>query len=354
MNAEVLSLRVELVSGYSICRLICGGWQWSAGHARDPRPATSAERLRALEKLAHQGATTFDCADIYTGVEELLGHLRRRLGPDPDALQVHTKLVPDLSRLPTLDRAYVERIVDRSLRRLAVERIDLVQLHWWDFAIPGHVEAYGWLNDLRQAGKVRLAGVTNYDAAHLQELLDAGLDVATVQVQYSLLDQRPALCLAALCRQSGIHILPYGVLAGGFLAERWQGEPDPGFRDLANRSLVKYRLIIEEAGGWERFQERLRRASVRLAQECPEVDLATLAIRSVLERQAVRAVIVGQQEPQRFAANRRALEAPIDAGLVAEIEGLFGQARGPLGPVYGLERDRTSPHGAIMRYELND
>jgi len=83
------------------------------------------------------GITAFDCADVYTGVEEMIGLFRadflQRHGADSlRQLKIHTKFVPDLSLVATVDRQQVERIIDRSLARLQTERLDLVQFHWWD------------------------------------------------------------------------------------------------------------------------------------------------------------------------------------------------------------------------------
>ena len=86
------------------------------------------------------------------------------------SVQIHTKLVPDLDVLPTIRRPYVDRIIHRSLARLGVEALDLVQFHWWDFGIPGYVEVMGWLDALRKEGKIRHLAVTNFDAEHLAEL----------------------------------------------------------------------------------------------------------------------------------------------------------------------------------------
>ena len=114
-------------------------------------------------------------------------------------MQVHTKYVPDLDRLPTHSRADVVRGVDRSLARLGVERLDLVQLHWWDYSVPGYVEAAVWLDELRRAGKIRHVGLTNFDRQRLSEIVAAGATITSHQVQYSVLDRRPAAGLAAQC-----------------------------------------------------------------------------------------------------------------------------------------------------------
>src|SRR5262245_7854423 len=196
-----------------------------------------------MDRFVETGVTTFDCADIYTGVEALIGRWRRRRKGSAGAdVQVHTKYVPDLDRLPTHSRADVVRGVDRSLARLGVDRLDLVQLHWWDYDAPGYVDAAGWLDDLRRAGKIRCVGLTNFNGTRLAEIVDAGIRPASHQVQYSVLDRRPAHGLASQCARDGIGLLCYGALAGGFLSERYVGQPDPQ-PPLENRSLVKYRLI---------------------------------------------------------------------------------------------------------------
>ena len=73
--------------------------------------------------MCEQGLNTFDCADIYTGVEELLGEF---LAVHTGNIQIHTKFVPDRSALPQVDKAYVEGIIDRSLSRLGIDCLDLV------------------------------------------------------------------------------------------------------------------------------------------------------------------------------------------------------------------------------------
>ena len=135
--------------------------------------------------------------------------------------------MPDLDRLPSHSRADVVRGVDRSLTRLQVERIDLVQLHWWDFDVPGYVEAAAWLDELRRAGKIRNVGLTNFDRPRLTEILAAGVPIATHQVQHSVLDRRPAGGMATFCAERGIHLLCYGAVAEVSSASATCGAPSP-------------------------------------------------------------------------------------------------------------------------------
>jgi aryl-alcohol dehydrogenase-like predicted oxidoreductase len=338
--------RTTLAPGYDISRIIKGGWHLAGGHGRVERDQALADMAAFVEA----GVTSFDCADIYTGVEALIGDFRRAYPQLSRRLQIHTKLVPDLGDLPKVDGSYVERIVDRSLGRLGVERIDIVQFHWWDFSIPGYVEAALQLDRLRRAGKIGHLGVTNFDTPHLRELIEAGASVLTHQLQYSLLDGRPQNGMAAYCQSQGVRLLCYGTVAGGFLSERWLGRPAPT-GDLGNRSLVKYRLIIEAFGGWELFQQLLSALAGVAAKH--RVDIASVATRAVLDRSGVAAAIVGATSQAHLAAHERIGALALDDEDRAQIDAVTSHRAGPGGDVYALERDRDGPHGRIMKYELN-
>jgi aryl-alcohol dehydrogenase-like predicted oxidoreductase len=337
--------RFPLSADYSISRIIKGGWHLAGDHgAIDPNQAQ-----RDMAAFVDAGITTFDCADIYTGVEELIGSFRRAYPSHAKRVQVHTKFVPDLSDLQVVDRAYVEAIIDRSLMRLGLERLDLVQFHWWDFTVPRFVETALELDRLRQAGKIARIGLTNFDVSHLAQLLDAGVPVVSHQIQYSLLDDRANLGMVEYARTRNIALLCYGTVSGGFLSERWIGKAAP--RELSNRSLIKYRLIIEDFGGWDLFQELLqvlRRVALKHG-----VDIASVASRAILDRPQVAAAIVGAINASHLAAHAKIESLQLDADDRSCIEAVTRRRRGPLGDIYQLERDRTGPHGRIMRYELN-
>jgi aryl-alcohol dehydrogenase-like predicted oxidoreductase len=341
--------RVEIAPGYSVPRIINGAWQLSRGHATEPIERDAA--LAAFDTLVARGFTAFDCADIYTGVEELLGEFLRRLPAERrDAVQVHTKLVPDRDALATLDRTYVERIVDRSLRRLGVERLDLVQFHWWDYEVPRYLEAAGWLVDLQEAGKIGLLGATNFDVARFDALCDAGIPLVTHQVQYSPLDTRPERGMAACCARHDAWLLCYGGLAGGFLSDAWICMSAPPAQP-ANRSLVKYRLIIEEFGGWELYQDLL--VALAAVARRHEVTIAQVALRWLLERPRVAAAIVGVGRSDRAADKVAVFSFALDGEDRAQIDAVLQRRAGPRGDVFDLERAPGGAHAAIMRTDLN-
>ncbi len=339
--------RFSLTGEYTISRIIKGGWHLAGGHGS----IAPEQAQRDMAAFVDAGITTFDCADIYAGVELLIGSFRRAYPAHAKRIQVHTKFVPDLSELAYVDRAYVETIVDRSLKRLGLERLDLVQFHWWDFSIARYVETAFELDRLRRAGKIAHIGLTNFDTPRLAELVDAGIPVTSHQVQYSLLDDRPTHAMVNYCRSRSIPLLCYGTVGGGFLSERWLGKSAPQ-HDLTNRSLIKYKLIIDDFGGWELFQELLKVLADIAARH--GTDIASVATRAILDRPTVAAAIVGATNTSHLQAHTRIDALRLGEADCAAIASVTCQRRGPSGDVYVLERDRTGRHGRIMNYELNE
>lgn len=341
--------RTELAPGYSVSRLIHGGWQFSAGHRLSGPELDDA--VEVLVESADLGVTTFDCADIYTGVEELYGRFLTtwRSTSTSTPIQIHTKLVPDEADLPGVDRRYVEGIVHRSLERLGVERLDLVQLYWWRDDVPGMEDAAGWLADLRDEGKIRHVAVTNLDVDRVRRIEAAGVELVSDQVQYSLLDRRPETRLVAHCRERGMGIIAFGALAGGFLTDRWLEREEPD--ELANRSLVKYRLIIDEFGGWSAYRALLDELAA-IARE-KGVETSAVALRFVLDQPRVVAVVAGATRRGQMRRNAAAFTFRLSPEDHARLRRQTETAPGPSGAVFELERDRDGPHGRIMKYDLN-
>jgi aryl-alcohol dehydrogenase-like predicted oxidoreductase len=341
----------ELAPGYVISRIIRGGWQMAGGHGAIDA-ATAVEDMVAF---ADGGIVTFDCADIYTGVEDLIGRFRMRYrdlrGAEAlRAVHVHTKCVPDLDLLHRIRKADVEAIVDQSLRRLRTERLDLVQFHWWDYDAPKWLDVAGWLADLRQAGKIDNLGGTNFDTDHMAAIADAGVPLVSMQVQYSLLDRRPEKAMIGAAAARGISLFCYGTVAGGFLSDRWLGAAEPA-EPLENRSLTKYKLIIDDAGGWDWFQALL--TALRQVADRHGSDIATVASAAMLTRPGVAAVIVGARNRSHLAANLAISEMTLTDEDQAGIDAALSSAEPLEGDVYTLERDRTGRHGSIMKYNLN-
>ena len=207
-----------------------------------------------------------------------------------------------------------------------------------------------WLDDHRRAGKIRFLGVTNFDVARLRELRDAGIPIASHQVQYSVIDRRPASAMTDYCRAHSIPLLCYGGAAGGFLSDRYLGQPEPSM-PLDNRSLTKYRLIIDEYGGWEPFQALL--GALAAVARIHDATITSVALRWVLDQSQVAGVIVGARHARHLDDLRRVPALRLTGADTQRIGEVVARSTGPAGDVYDLERVKGGPHAAAMRYTLN-
>ena len=330
--------RSQITPDYSISKVEKGGWQISTGHSLDDGfdPNQAVDDIMTFYEA---GITTFDFGDIYLGVEETIGQflaqLRERYGEEArNNIQLHTKYVPDRNLLPSHSPEDVRQIIDRSRERLGVETLDLVQFHWWDYEVPGYLEAMKELYRLRDEGLIRFVGITNFDTKRLNEMIDAEVKPRFIQLQYSLLDRRPENEILELCRNEDIDVLCYGTVAGGYLSDKFLGMENPP--PFETRSQVKYRLIIEEFGGWDLYQELLH--CLRVIADKNQTDIASVASAYALREPAVKAVIVGARNTNHLDENISIPEVNFDSIDLAAIQAILDRSQGPNGPVYDLER----------------
>ena len=344
--------KTELVSGYEISPVIKGGWQLSSGHSLN-RQIPEDEAIADMITFIESGITTLDFGDIYTGVEELIGktlaHLGEKIGSSArDKVQLHTKYVPNESFLSQFDSSDALNIVKRSLKRLGVEKVDVVQLHWWRYEDCHYLSALETLFELQQVGKVGKVGITNFDLARLQEMVGAGLKPVSHQIQYSLLDRRAELGMSQFCLENKIGILCYGTVAGGFFSEKFLGVDEP--TKVETRSNIKYQIIIKEFGGWKLFQELLK--VCKTIAESHDTDIGTIASAWVLNRPGVKAVIVGARNISHINSNLQIPQIVFTSQELAAIDDVLTQSKGPEGSIYGLER-YSEKHRTIMHTNNN-
>jgi aryl-alcohol dehydrogenase-like predicted oxidoreductase len=345
--------RFLLSDGYSISSVIKGGWQLSTGHTPGAH-ATREQMLQDMDAFVNAGITTFDFGDIYVGVEELIGDYIRQqhacFGIQArERIQLHTKYVPDITKLQTHSPMDVRTIIKRSLDRLGVKQLDLVQFHWWDYEQGSPVEAMLALQELQREQLIRLIGVTNFDVPHMQQFVDAGVIPSTIQLQYSVLDHRPENGMAEFCARHDIKMLCYGTVAGGFLSERYLRNPEPTDM-LENRSLTKYKLIIDDFGGWELFQQLL--STLKAVADKHGTSISTIASAYVLQKPQVAAVIVGARNSAHLGDNTDIASIVLDDQDRRSIEAMTAQSRGPIGDTYSLER-YDKRHSGIMHKNNN-
>ena len=151
--------------------------------------------------------------------------------------------------------------------------------------------------------------------------------------------------MVAFAEANAIKLLCYGSVAGGFLSGKWLGAADPA-TPLANRSLVKYRLILDEFGSWDLFQELLR--TLDGVGRKHGASITAVATRWVLDRPGGAAVIVGARTDAHLADLLKVDGLRLDAADRAAIDAVLAKANGPSGDCYALERVPGGRHASIM------
>jgi len=317
--------RFELTSNLTICRILNGMWQVSGAHGY-------IEPKRAVEEMVtyhDAGFTTWDLADHYGPAEDFVGEFRKefaaRRGRERlSEIQAFTKWVP---RPGPMTRRIVDEAIRTSRMRMGVESLDLLQFHWWEYDDASYLEALKHLADLQHEGTIKHLALTNFDTEHLRIVTEQGIRIVSNQIQYSLVDRRPEVQMAAFCRDHGIALLAYGTVLGGLLSEKFLGRPEPRQGELNTASLQKYKNMIDAWGGWALFQELL--AVLEQIADKHRVSIANAGMRYILERPAVAGVIVGTRlgVAQHLDDNARVFGFAADGEDEAKIETVLAKSR---------------------------
>jgi aryl-alcohol dehydrogenase-like predicted oxidoreductase len=264
-------------------------WQVAGGHGYVNPELAIADMVRYHDA----GFTTWDLADIYGPAEDFIGEFRRRLlalkgKEELGRIQSLTKWVPEPGRIT---RSIVNENIERSLRRMNVSSLDLLQFHWWDYNNPYYMDALNYLSDFRNEGLIKHLGLTNFDTERMQIMTDSGLQIVSNQVQYSIIDRRPEVKMIPFCMEHNISLLGYGSICGGLISERYVGRIQPSNVELDTLSLRKYKKMIDAWGGWNLFQDLLLTLK-RIAKKY-NVSIANVATSYILAKPAVAGVIIG-------------------------------------------------------------
>lgn len=317
--------RLQLTSDMSICRTLNGMWQVSGGHGRiDPTVA-----IKNMFDYVDAGFTTWDLADHYGPAEDLMGEFRRQLlatrGKEALAnLQAFTKWVPQPGKMT---RKLVEENINKSLKRMGVECLDMLQFHWWDYGDSNYLDALRHLSDLQKEGKIKHLALTNFDTERLRIIQEAGINIVSNQVQFSIIDRRPEVRMIQFCQQHNIKLLTYGTVCGGLLSEKYLGKPEPRREDLNTVSLKKYKNMVDSWGGWPLFQELL--GVLKRIADKHSVSIANVAVRYILDKPAVGGVIIGARLglTEHLKDNARVFEFSLDADDGQKIEAVCRKSK---------------------------
>lgn len=286
-----------------------GGWQWSWG------PQNDGDSMNAIHTALDNGINWIDTAAVYG-----LGHseevVAKALRGRDQLPYVFTKCARvwdskgQISR--SLKAASIRKECETSLRRLKLDVIDLYQIHWPE--PDGDIEE-GWteMARLKQEGKVRYIGVSNFNVKQMQRAQSIA-PITSLQPRYSLLAREVENAILPYAERNGIGVIVYspmysGLLSGAMTPDRirnfaeddWR-RGDPNF----NEPLLSRNLAIAEV---------LRQIGARHGRTAGEVAIAW-----TLDNPAVTAAIVGMRSPEQVRGVVGAGELRLNQGEVAELE----------------------------------
>ncbi len=287
----------------------------------------SSEELsyRILDRFVEAGGNFIDTADTYSfgGSEEVLGRWLER--QNRDELVIATKVRFPMSREPNdvgLSRKHILASVERSLRRLRTDYIDLYQVHCWDHITPLE-ETLGALQTLVQSGKVRYIGASNFNGWQLQKAIDLSRQrgwepFACLQPQYNLLCRSTEWELVPVCLNEGLGVIPWSPLRGGWLSGK--------YRRGMTAPLADTRIAAAGERGWgESWEAYNNEHTWRLLDELVAVagevgkGPAQVAINWLLRRPGVTAPIIGARNLEQLEDNLGASGWALEAAHVERL-----------------------------------
>jgi aryl-alcohol dehydrogenase-like predicted oxidoreductase len=288
------------------------------------------QAIRCIHAAVDHGITLFDTANQYGA-----GEAERVLGEGLKAYQRDRYLIATKLYFPVgeetdhgLSAAQIEKQLDRSLKRLGVDEIDLYQCHRFDKETPLE-ETMRALDRAVQAGKVWAIGFSEWTAGQIDAAAaivgESGLTAfSSSQPQYSMLWRKPEKSVFAACSRHGIGNLAFSPLAHGVLTGKYvPGQPPPPGSRAANDEM---NLFMETAGRHYR-SDFLLEAVEELKPIAADLGLtmAQMALAWVLRRPEVSSAIIGASRPEQIADNVKASGVKLPAEVLERIDKAVGE-----------------------------
>ncbi len=284
-------------------------WQFSWG------PQDDRESIGAIHAALDAGVNWIDTAAVYGlgHAEEVVGRALKGRSNKPFIFTKCERRWDENRRIfNSLKRDSIRQECEDSLRRLQVDVIDLYQIHWPQ---PEEDIEEGWaaLAELKDEGKVRWIGVSNFNAAQMERIRRIA-PITSLQPPYSLISRGVEESILPYALEHGIGVIVYspmqnGLLSGAMTRERVQNFPPDDFRRRSPH-----------------FQEPNLTRNLALAAKLAEVGArhgrtaGEVAIAWTLRHPAVTAAIVGLRNPKQFEGVKGALEFRLSDEEAKEIE----------------------------------
>lgn len=292
-------------SDIKITPILMGTWQ--AGKAQWVG-IEDAETIKAIRTAFDAGITTIDTAEVYgKGHSEQI--VAQALSDVRSQVEYATKVFANHLKYDSVIEA-----CEGSLKNLNTDYIDLYQIHWPSGAFNSEIvpieETMSALNELKQQGKIRAIGVSNFSRTQLEEASQYGR-IDSLQPPYSLFWRYVEKDAMSYCIENNISILAYSPLAQGLLTGKF--ERGHKFAPEDNRSKNK----LFQGENYEQAQQALDK--LRPIADRHQVSLANLAIAWLIAQPQTNA-IVGARNAEQAAANALAADLQLSPNELKEID----------------------------------
>ena len=302
------------VSAIGLGTWAIGGKFW--GHTDE------SAAIAAIQKAIDSGINLIDTAPIYGDghSEEMVGKaVKGRRHQVIIATKCGVRL-KEAMLINDLTPKSLRKEVEVSLKLLGTDVIDLYQCHWPDPNTPIE-DTMAEMAKMKTEGKIRAIGVSNFDAALLKKAQKVA-QLASNQVQYSLLNRDIEKELIPFCREQDIGILTYGPMGGGILSGKYKQKPK--FEEGDARSFF-YNYYQEPQ--WTKVQALLKELEKIAARHGKPI--AHVAINWVRQQPGITSALVGARSPQQAEANADAgswqLSAEELSGINKTVSQTFGE-----------------------------
>ncbi|WP_077622276.1 aldo/keto reductase [Sediminibacillus massiliensis] len=279
-------------------------------------PNLNEETGKDLVRTAISNGINFlDTAFIYgpKRSEELIGEVLKETGKR-DEVVIATKGAHKFAGDETVmdnSPSFLKQAVEDSLKRLGTDYIDLYYIHFPDEDTPKD-EAVGALKELKDEGKIKSIGVSNFSIDQLKQANKDGY-VDVFQGEYNLLQRYAEKELLPYAAEHNISFIPYFPLASGLLAGKYTKETK--FDDL-RKSMPHFQ--------GEEFERNLDKVDkIRHIAEANNAEVAHVVLAWYLTREGIDAIIPGAKRPDQVLNNLKTLDVQLSQSEVDEIDRVF-------------------------------
>lgn len=307
-------------SGLKVSRLCLGMMTYGSKKWRE-WVLEEEEAKPFVKRALDAGINFFDTADVYSlgESERVLGNLLKAFGVQRESVVIATKVYQQMSRDPNdrgLSRKHIMDSIDKSLKRLQMDYVDLYQIHRWDYSTPIE-ETLEALNDVVRSGKARYIGGSSMFAWQFSKALytsekNEWARFVSMQDHYNLVYREEEREMIPLCKDQGIGLIPWSPMARGFFAgNRKRG--GGGETTRANSDPFANELYFRD----EDFVVAERAAEIAKGLN---VTASQIALAWVLNKPYITSPIIGASKMDHLNQALAALDIKLDEEMVRRLE----------------------------------